>query len=257
MSGALRSPEVASPGGVAALRVARAACVAATLLLATADAHAAPAVPLRVEMELVVEARGMTVGEGRDVFETDGKRYSVVTDARTVGLARLLKKVDEHRESQGVVTDKGLRPLSFRQQRTGKAPNSASFDWSKGELTMIEGDEVEKVPLVPMTFDQTSLPYAFVFGEPPKAERISVRVTDGRKLQEYDLALVGRERIITELGQLDTLRYRKIQPPDDKRGFEFWLGLDHHRLPVRIRIIEKDGTAFDSTVTRITYPARP
>ncbi len=254
MSEPVRPPRIRAG---AAVRGVRAALATSALLFMAAGAHAAPSVPLRVEMDLVVEAKGMTVGEGRDVFETDGKRYSVVTDARTVGLARLLKKVDEHRESQGLVTDKGLRPLAFRQQRTGKPPNSASFDWTKGELTMVEGDEVEKVPLVPMTFDQTSLPYAFVFSDPPKAERIKVRVTDGRKLQEYDLAFVGRERLATELGELDTLRYRKIQPPDDKRGFEFWLGLDHHRLPVRIRIVEKDGTAFDSTVTRITYPGRP
>lgn len=229
----------------------------AAVLAATTLAAGAPAVPLRVEMELVVEARGMTVGEGRDLFETDGRRYSVVTDARTVGLARLLKKVDEHRESRGLVLDKGLRPLSFRQKRTGKPPNAADFDWEKGELVMTEGDEVEKASLAPNTFDQASLPYAFVFGEPPVTGRISVRVTDGRKLQEYDLAFVGRERIATGLGQLETLRYRKIQPPGDSRGFEFWLGLDHHRLPVRIRIVEKDGTAFDSTVTRITYPGKP
>lgn len=233
------------------------ALLAGTVLFGACGALGAPTVPLRVEMDLAVEAKGMTVGEGRDVFETDGKRYSVVTEARTVGLARLLKKVDERRESQGLVTDKGLRPVSFRQKRTGKPPNAADFDWAKGELTMTEGDEVEKVALAPMTFDQTSLPYAFVFSDPPAAGRLNVRVTDGRKLQEYDLALVGRERIDTALGELDTLRYRKVQPPGDKRGFEFWLGLDHHRLPVRIRIVEKDGTAFDSTVTRIVYPPRP
>lgn len=237
--------------------LARVVLAAAVLAWSAAHGWARSAVPVRVEMDLVVEAKGITVGEGRDVFETDGRRYRVVTDARTVGLARLLKKVDEHRESHGVVTDSGLRPLGFRQQRTGKAPNAANFDWTRGELTMIEGEEVEKVPLVAMTFDQTSLPYAFVFAEPPRTGRINVRVTDGRKLQEYDLAFVGRERIATGLGELDTLHYRKIQPPDDRRGFEFWLGLDHHRLPVRIRIVEKDGTAFDSTVTRITYPERP
>jgi len=55
---------------------------------------------------------------------------------------------------------------------------------------------------------------------------------------------------------MDTLHFRKVLVGDDKRGFEFWLSLAHHRLPVRIRIIEKDGTAFDSTVNKITYPAR-
>lgn len=216
----------------------------------------AATVPNRVEMTVSVEARGLTVGEGRDVFEHDGKRYNVSTSARTVGIARLLKNVEEKRESRGTITEAGLRPLSFNQQRTGKAPNKATFDWERKLLTMDEGGEIETVPLVPDTYDQTSLAYAFVFVEPPRSGTLHVNVTDGRKLAEYDVVLVGREKIETPLGDLNTLHFRKVQPPDDKRGFEFWLSLDHFRLPIRIRIVEKDGTAFDSNVTKISYPGR-
>ncbi|MBX9629987.1 MAG: DUF3108 domain-containing protein [Burkholderiales bacterium] len=219
------------------------------------SAHAA-GIPTRVEMDVSVEAKGFTVGAGRDTFEHDGKTYTVNTEARTVGIARALKKMDEKRESRGLITERGLRPLSFKQSRTGKAPNAASFDWEKGELTMDEGGDIEKVPLTAGTLDQATLAYAFLFTEPPKSETFKVNVTDGRKLQEYELALVGREKIETDLGELDTLHFRKVQKGDDKRGFEFWLALDHHRLPVRIRIVEKDGTAFDSTVTKITYPGK-
>lgn len=173
-----------------------------------------------------------------------------------MGIARAFKRVDEKRESRGLITAQGLRPLSFRQTRTGKAPNSALFDWDKRELTIDEGGVVEKVSLPPATLDQASLAYAFVFTDPPKAERFKVNVTDGRKLQEYELAFEGRKKIQTPLGEIDTLHFRKIQTGDDKRGFEFWLSLEHFRLPVRIRIVEKDGTAFDSTVSKITYPAR-
>ena len=47
---------------------------------------------------------------------------------------------------------------------------------------------------------------------------------------------------------------KKVQPPGDKRGFDAWISLAHQNLPVRIRIVEKDGTAFDSVVARIDYP---
>jgi hypothetical protein len=40
---------------------------------------------------------------------------------------------------------------------------------------------------------------------------------------------------------------------DDKRGFEVWLAVDQHYLPVQIRFIEKNGTVLDSTVTAISY----
>lgn len=230
--------------------VALIACFASPLALANT-------VPSRVEMTIEVETRGMTVGEGRDVFEHDGKRYSVTTEARTAGIARLFKRVEEKRESRGLIGAQGLKPLTFKQQRTGKQPNGATFDYDKNQLTIQEGNETEVVALQPYTLDATSLTYAFVFGELPKGDKFTVHVTDGRKLSEYKVALLGREKLKTKMGELDTLHYKKIQDPDDKRGFEFWLAVDQHRLPVRIRIIEKDGSNFDSNVTKIEFAEKP
>lgn len=212
--------------------------------------------PMRVEMTINVEARGITVGEGRDVFEFDGKEYRVSSDARTAGVARLFKRMDEKRESHGRVTVTGIQPLSFHQERTGKAPKTATFDWTRRTLRLEEGDDSETVPLPAFTLDQTSLTYAFFFVEPPRKGGFHVHVTDGRRLPEYDVVFVGQERIRSPLGELDTLRYRKVQAGDDKRGFEFWLSIAHHNLPVRVRIVEKDGTAFDSNVTKLNFTAR-
>lgn len=212
--------------------------------------------PMKVDMTIAIEAKGLTVGEGRDVFEHDGETYTVVSEARTAGFARILKRIDERRESRGRVTEDGVRPESFRQERTGKAPKAALFDWHARKLRLTEGDETEVVDLPERTLDQTSLPYAFVFAAPPRDGSFRVHVTDGRRLTEYDVAFVGQEKIRSRLGDVDALHYRKIQHGDDKRGFEFWLSLDHYRLPVRIRVVEKDGTAIDSNVTRIRFTKR-
>ena len=110
--------------------------------------------PLRVEMTISVEMSGITVGEGRDSFEHDGDRYRVVSEARTAGLARALKRVDEKRESRGLVTGHGIRPLYFRQERTGKRPKTATFDWEAGKLKLSEGEESETVDLPEFVLDQ-------------------------------------------------------------------------------------------------------
>jgi hypothetical protein len=227
------------------------AAIAVAVSVVAAPTGAAPAVPRRVELMLKVEVKGLTVGEGRDVFEHDGRRYSVSTEARTVGVARLFKRVDEKRESRGAITPDGLRPASFRQERAGKPPNSATFDWERRTLTLDEGGEFETVPLAPSTYDQTSLAYAFVFADPPKAPTFGVHVTDGRRVVDYDLTFAGRERIETPMGEIDTLHFRKVLVGDDRRGFEFWIAPSLYRLPVRIRIVEKDGTAIDSQVVKV------
>lgn len=212
--------------------------------------------PMRVELKISVEARGMTVGEGEDVFEHDGERYRVVSQARTAGVIRLFKRIEERRESRGEVTGEGIRPTYFHQERTGKRPKTATFDWNARRLTLTEGDDSETVAMPASVLDQTSLPYAFVFVEPPTSGVFDVQVTDGRRLTRYRVAYVGEERIRTPLGELSTLHYRKVQDKDDRRGFEFWLSTEHYRLPVRIRIVEKDGTAFDSTVTELRFDKR-
>ncbi len=81
-------------------------------------------------------------------------------------------------------------------------------------------------------------------------------LTDGRRISQYKYALVGREKLETELGPIDTLHVKKVQAPDDERAFEVWLAVEQHHLPVRIRYTEKDGTGVDSVVTMIRFEWR-
>jgi hypothetical protein len=65
---------------------------------------------------------------------------------------------------------------------------------------------------------------------------------------------VGREKLNTVLGELDTVHVEKVRGPDDKRSFEFWIAVDRNNLPVQLRFTDKQGRVFDSVVTAIRYP---
>ena len=71
-----------------------------------------------------------------DVFEHDGKTYSVVSESKTVGLAAMLYRFNIRREAKGNVTADGLRPRTLRriaqrqvqaqrQLRLGRRPGRA------------------------------------------------------------------------------------------------------------------------------------
>jgi hypothetical protein len=208
--------------------------------------------PQRVQLEFAVSSGSMDLGEGRDVLEHDGKSYTVASELKTVGLAALLYKLDIRRQSRGLVTRDGLRPLHFEEQRTRKPRRAADFDWDAKTIKLTDGDKVETLPLPENTFDQTSFTYAFAFKAsldylPP------VHLTDGRKLSDYRYEVLGKEKLKTPLGELEALHIRKVRDADDKRGFEVWLSAEHHHLPVRIRYVEKNGQIVDSNITRITY----
>jgi len=213
------------------------------------------AVPGTVEITYRVSVGSLKVGEGHDVLQHDGRTYSLVSESKTVGLAAVFYRLNLVRRSTGKVTANGLRPESFTELRNGKPKRSARFDWNKRTALLVDGDNEQTVALPEDTWDQASFGYNFAFADLQKAT-FQVNLTDGRRIQYYDYLVVGKEAIDTELGRLETIHVKKVQPPGDKRGFDSWISLAHHNLPVRIRITEKDGTAFDSVVSKIAYPSK-
>lgn len=224
----------------------------ALLLAAQLPAGAFAAVPPRVEITYAVFLGSMRIGEGRDVFQHDGRTYRVVSESKTAGLAAVLYRLNIRRESQGRVTRAGLRPEAFTEERNGKPKRSAAFDWERKQATLVDGDNSQTVPLPDNSWDSTSFGYNFAF-VPPEAAELAAHLTDGRRLRQYRYAVLGREKIDTELGAMETLHVKRVQGPDDKRAFEVWLAVERHNMPVRIRYTEKDGTVFDSVVTKISF----
>ena len=208
--------------------------------------------PQRVQMDFAVNSGAMHLGEGRDVLEHDGKQYSVISESKMVGLAAIFYKMNVRRESRGLITRSGLRPLHFEENRSRKQKRAADFDWDAKLIKLTDGENISTVELPDNTYDQTSFTYAFAFRSPDE-ELPPVHLTDGRRLSDYKYKMVGKEKIKTPIGELETVHFQKVREADDKRGFEVWLAVGHHYLPVKIRFIEKDGTVLDSTVTAISY----
>jgi hypothetical protein len=77
-------------------------------------------------------------------------------------------------------------------------------------------------------------------------------VADGRGAPvRYDYAVAGSEVLKTPIGDLQTLHLVKQRTPDDSRQTEVWLDQKRNFVPVRVLVVEKDGTRLDQVVTRI------
>lgn len=228
------------------------------LSFASAPALAATTakVPARIEMKYKVSIGPLKIGEGLDVFEHDGKTYSVVSESSTAGVAALVYRLNIRREAKGTITAAGLRPLTFSEKRNDQLKRSVTFDWAAGKVELFDGDKKQTVALPANTWDSTSFAWNFAFAQ-PDGKDLQIYVTDGRRVTEYKYNVVGREKLDTAMGEIETVHVKKFQDPDDKRGFDVWLALNQYFLPVRIRATEKDGTAFDSLVESITLSDKP
>src|SRR6185503_9271585 len=137
--------------------------------------------PQKVRIDYAVTSGSMQLGEGHDFLEHDGKKYTVISETKTVGVAALFYKLNVRRESSGLITDGGLRPLRFEEVNSRKPRRAVDFDWSAGQVKLTDGDRIETEALSANTFDTASLPYAFAFAQSNR-ESMKVFIADGRRV---------------------------------------------------------------------------
>jgi hypothetical protein len=212
-------------------------------------------VPSRIEITFRVTVGPLPIGQGHDVFEHDGKTYRLTSESKTIGPAALIYRLSVVRVSAGTVTSRGLRPNTYDETRNGKPKRSVRFDWDNKQAQLIDEGEAETVDLPANTWDMASFGYNFAFF-PPTEKDLDLFLTDGRRISPYKYTVVGREKIETEIGEIETVHVKKVQHPTDPRAFDVWLAPDEHYAPVRIRFTEKDGTVFDSVMTKIVSSDR-
>ena len=182
-------------------------------------------------------------------FKPDGS-YQLKSVAEAKGLAAFaLSKLTQ--VSEGVVTERGLKPSSYIYQYGKNKDKSrrATFDWSAGTLTMEAGKKIHAEDLVEGTQDFLSVMYQFMFV--PPLEQMQLAVTDGKKLGHHVYSFEGEETLKTRMGMLRTLHIAKTNADNDRK-IDLWLAMDYRHIPVKMRFTEKDGSVIEQTATRIT-----
>jgi hypothetical protein len=74
--------------------------------------------------------------------------------------------------------------------------------------------------------------------------------SNGKKIENYHYLLSGQESLDTPLGKLKTLHLVKQREGNDN-GVEIWLSAEHNMFPVKLLIVENDGSKFEQLITRI------
>ena len=219
----------------------------AALAVSSFAAYAAP--PRQVTLEYEMSRNGTVMVAVSETLQHDGKSYHIASEGRGVGIFALAKRSAVSRSSEGTIGARGLRPSEFHDRR-GDDLATAKFDWTKLALTEERGGRSETKPLSEGMHDRLSFLWNAAFF-PPKGRRIDAVIADGRGTAEFRYAVAGTETLKTPAGEIEALHLVKQKDAGDERGTEIWLAAKRHYLPVRILVVEKDGTRIDQVVTRI------
>lgn len=216
------------------------------LMFACITAHAAPA---HAETNWEVSRNGSAIAEAVDSFEQDGKTYRITSTWKGRGLLRLAG--DVRRTSRGTIVAGALRPQEFEDARSGRDSERASFNWVSNTLTWQYKGPAQSGPIPAGACDRLTQFYGFVF-RAPEGGPFQVNVVDGRGIHSYTFKIGGREALKTPAGEFETIRLVKVKDGPDDRGTEIWLAVKQHHLPVRVLVVEKDGTRTDQVATRVS-----
>ena len=206
--------------------------------------------PQKLSVQYETSRNGIVMVEMTETLLHDGKTYRIDSEARGKGLFALSNRGSVKRESRGTIEAVGIRPLEFRDQRGDRKPEFARFDWARRTVVEERDGKSESSPIKGVMQDRLSFLWSFAFA-PPIGREIALDIADGRGVSRFRYAISGPEKLKTPTGELDTMKLVKQRDPGDERGTEVWLSVQHHFAPVRILVVEKDGTRLDQVVTRV------
>ena len=194
---------------------------------------------------------GLNVGKVVHTWQMQNNHYSLTSIAQATGIFSLIKSGKLVQTSQGSLTENGLTPDAFWIQRGQSADSteSAQFDYQNKMLTFGSSQNSQTVALPEGSQDLLSFIYQIATA-PPQSGKFQMYITNGRKLDSYEYQVIGEEMLNLPMGQVRTLHLSRVHGANED-GTDFWLALDKHNLPVKIRFTDRDGGVAEQIASDI------
>jgi len=211
-------------------------------------------VPPSAELSYSIRSRqsGISVGGEATVrWVVSGKTFSALTEVRAMLVGKILES-----KSEGAIDRYGLAPASFTEKRFHKEPTATTFDraahiirFSASPLTYpITGGEQDRNSII---WQLISVARAAKADFKPGSDW-NFFVAGQRDADPWTFKVIGRERISTPLGELDTLHVLKERPPhSSSQQVDIWLAPQLEWYPVRLRYTDADGDFIEQTLQEI------
>jgi len=202
-----------------------------------------------ITYELYLGNDKFSVGRTLQTWELSDGGYRLSSVSETTGLVSVFVRQRLAYESRGQLTSSGLRPEHFttHRVRSGRSENAAAdLDWNA--MTAMIGNPQRDVALPADAQDLVSFMYQL--GLMPLAPgRIELPITNGWKLERYELEIGGEEQLQTPFGTLRAVPVRQVRRPGQE-SIELWLAAEYRWLPVRIRFFDREGEPSGEQLVR-------
>jgi hypothetical protein len=202
----------------------------------------------------IVQA-GTAVMEVTEEKTPDGRKtYRFISTARSTGIVRKFYKVADRIDS--VVDAETLSSLSFHlDQSHGKRKKKRNMTYNHKDRTMVVRSDGQEAayPVPDGTQDALSaLYYLRAKQDLATGKTVTFSVHEDNKTWNVDVQVLGRERITTSLGEVNTIKLRTYPKYEGvfrhKGEIYFWLTDDARRIPVLMKSVISIGSIVSTLV---------
>ncbi len=209
----------------------------------TASAHTGKSLrELPAHIEIVYELRGLASGKQTHVWQKNGSRYTLETEATASGLAGVFVRGKMVQKSAGRIGPHGLIPEHYEMLRLSGKRETLQFNYPDQSIESDTGKRKLELPLVAGTQDPLSSIYQLAMMAQDEREG-TVVAASAKRVKGYPYRSQGEEILSTPLGDIKTLRVTRAGD-SDKGAVQLWLAVDRHYLPVKVTYTDDDGVEW-------------
>ncbi len=207
--------------------------------------------PKRIQAAYEVTKNGQPFAKVHELFVATENVYKIESITKGVGVYALFG--ERQLTSVGDVTAQGLKPTRFElhQGSNAKRSLSADFDWAKQNLIMTVKGQPKEAPLAQGTQDLASYAYQFMFLPAPLKDAITVSLTTGKKLNQYQYRINVEPEMIDSAGASYKTLHLAPSEQNNTETKELWLAVEYYYVPVRILMVDDHGQKLEQTLIEL------
>ena len=239
------------PARLAAL-VLIAGLPAATIAASAPPTTGADALPASARLEYATTATMQWMGlpltlRGHTImnWKFDGTHYDAQLRIDRVGFT-------QHSEGR-LQTDGALAPERYTEKRPFHRPDAVMLDWTRGQVRF--GSATTHPAPKPGAQDRLSVQFEFARRMERNAQAFRpgdqdpIRLIGTHDVDDWKFTVGPAETVGTGLGRMPTIHLSARRPAGRvEETMDIWLGAKTRWLPVRIRIVDRNGSVIDSVL---------
>jgi hypothetical protein len=210
--------------------------------------------PSSVSASYDIYKGSVKIGQIEETYTRNKEQYSLSSITRAAGWLAVFQPGRIILTSKGLISSRGLQPLSFidRRESDESKERRADFDWKAKRLALTERGQQRVLPLPDDTQDRLSAMYQFMFLQLAKADKLDFHMTNGGKLDIYNYRITPGQSVTTPLGTFKALYVASVPEPRTNRT-EIWLAEEHANFPYKMVITDPDGGSLTQVLTRFDF----